>query len=151
MSLRCSSAFLGRMLWLCIVAASIGCSSPSTRENAQLLQLARQADLNYQSGKFDLAHRQYEQLIAANPKFVPGHLRLGALAYRRGDTSAARDRFEIATRLDPRNEQAKYNLAMLHLNEASRLLNEYANLSARASRRQEVLVLLSHLREFGEK
>lgn len=151
MTLRCRSAFLGGILSLCVVAILIGCSSSSTRNDAQLMQLARQADLNYQSGKFDLAHQQYERLIAANPRFVPGHLRLGALAYRKGDTSAARYRFEIAARLDPHNEQAKYNLAMLHLNEASRLLNDYANFSLRASRRQEVLVLLSHLREFGEK
>ncbi|MBB6093022.1 Tfp pilus assembly protein PilF [Povalibacter uvarum] len=139
------------MLLLSALALLASCSSSPNRERVQLMQLARQADLNYQSGKFDVARQQYERLVAANPRFVPGHLRLGALAYRKGDVSSARERFEIATRLDPRNEQAKYNLAMLHLNEASRLLNDYAKLTAKATHRQDVLVLLSHLKEFGEK
>jgi Flp pilus assembly protein TadD len=139
------------MILLSVLALLAGCGSSPNRERTQLMQLARQADLNFQSGKFDLARQQYERLVTANPKFVPGHLRLGALAYRKGDIFAARERFEMATRLDPRNEQAKYNLAMLHLYEASRLLNDYAKLSTKGAHRQDVLALLSQLKEFGEK
>ncbi len=126
------------------------CSSSPSRERSELMQLARQADQNYQNGKFDAARRQYEKVVSANPKFVPGHVRLGVIAYREGDAVAARQRFELAAQLDPRNEQVKYNLAMLHLNEATRLLNDYAT-TAQAGRRDDVLVLLSRLREFGGK
>lgn len=127
------------------------CGSSPSRERSELMQLARQADQNYQNGKFDTARRQYEKVVDANPKFVPGHMRLGVIAYREGDVASARKRFELAAELDPRNEQVKYNLAMLHLNEAMQFLNEYAASTKQTGQRDDVLVLLSRLREFGEK
>lgn len=115
------------------------------------MQLARQAEVNYQNGRFDLARRQYERIVDANPKYVPAHVRLGVIAYRQGNALSARERFELAAELDPGNEQVQYNLAMLHLNEATRLLNHYATSATRAGNREDVLILLARLREFGEK
>ena len=121
---------------VCLIVGLCGCGSSPQRQQTQLLQLARQADQNYQTGKFDRAREQYEAVIAANPKFIPAHLRLGVIAYRDGDLKQAQARFELANRLDPRNPQAQFNLAMLHLNQASLLLNDYVDSSTTpASRR----------------
>lgn len=128
---------------------AVGCSSSPQRQEKELLQLARQADQNYHAGKFDRARGQYETIIAANPNYVPAHLRLGAIAYHDGDMKMAQTRFETVNRLDPRNAQAQYNLAMLHLNEATALLGGYLDTSLNAANRQQVTALLGQLREFG--
>jgi cytochrome c-type biogenesis protein CcmH/NrfG len=133
----------------CVLAALGGCASSPQRQRTELVQLARNADQNYSNGKFDQARKQYETIVAANPKFVPGQIRLGVIAYREGDAKAAQTRFETALRLDPRNSQAKYNLAMLHLNEVTSLLDDYVDTSPQAANRQQVAALLGHLREFG--
>ena len=136
-------------LALGLILALCGCGSSPQRQQTQLLQLARQADQNYQTGKFDRAREQYEAVIAANPKFVPAHIRLGVIAYRDGDLQQAQARFELAHRLDPRNPQAQFNLAMLHLNQASLLLNAYVDGSAAPASRQQVRALLAQLQAFG--
>ncbi|HEY6643029.1 tetratricopeptide repeat protein [Povalibacter sp.] len=128
-----------------------GCGSAPSRQSSQLVQLARQADQNYQSGKFAQAKSQYETILAANPKFVPGQIRLGVIAYHDGDAKTARSRFETALQLDPRNAQARYNLAMLHLNEVTMLLDGYLDASPPAANRQQVTALLGYLREFGSR
>lgn len=135
----------GLLLLLC------ACGSSPTRQSSELLQLARQADQNYAAGKFDQARKQYETIVAANPKFVPGQVRLGVIAYRDGDSKAAQQRFELALQLDPRNQQASYNLAMLHLNEVTRLLDQYVAASPTPTNRLQVSTLLNHLREFGSQ
>jgi Tfp pilus assembly protein PilF len=133
----------------CVLAVLGGCTSSPQRQRTELVQLARQADQNYSNGKFDQAKKQYETIVAANPKFVPGQIRLGVISYREGDAKGAQTRFESALRLDPRNSQAKYNLAMLHLNEVTVLLDAYVDTSPPAANRQQVAALLGHLREFG--
>jgi cytochrome c-type biogenesis protein CcmH/NrfG len=133
----------------CLMVALGGCASSPQRQQTQLRQLARQADENYQAGKFDRAREQYEAVVAANPKFVPGHIRLGVIAYRDGDLKQAQARFELANRLDPRNPQAQFNLAMLHLNQASLLLNDYVDGSTTPASRQQVRALLAQLQAFG--
>ncbi|HMN46350.1 MAG TPA: tetratricopeptide repeat protein [Povalibacter sp.] len=138
-----SIVVIGLSLMLC------GCGSSPQRQQTQLLQLARQADQNYQTGKFDRAREQYEAIVAANPKFVPAHLRLGVIAYRDGDLKQAQARFEVAHRLDPRNPQAQFNLAMLHLNQATLLLNDYVDSSTAPANRQQVRALLAQLQAFG--
>ena len=141
-----------RCLWIlwCAVALSACAASPE-RQHAELVQLARDADQSYQAGRFDRARDQYEKVVAANPQFVPGHLRLGAIAYREGDMQGARARFERVQQLDPKNAQAKYNLAMLHLNEVTILLDDFVTVSPQAANRGQVLILLGQLREFGGK
>lgn len=132
-----------------LVVATGGCTSSPHRQQTQLLQLARQADQNYEDGKFDRARQQYETVVAANPKYVPAHIRLGAIAYRDGDLKQAQARFELAHRLDPRNPQVQYNLAMLHLNQASLLLNDYVDNSTTSDNRPRVRALLAQLQAFG--
>jgi predicted Zn-dependent protease len=133
----------------CVLVVLGGCTSSPQRQRTELVQLARQADQNYENGKFDQAKKQYGTIVAANPKFVPGQIRLGVIAYHEGDAKAAQSRFEAALRLDPRNPLVKYNLAMLHLNEVTALLDDYVGTSPQAANRQQVVALLGHLREFG--
>lgn len=139
-----------RLVVLIYGFALCGCAN-STRVEPKALRLARDAEVAYQSGEFELAKKRYELLLKMNPRYAAAHLRLGAIAYREGDVSAARAQFEIAARKDPKNAQAKYNLAMLSLNDATQLLNEYSTLTAQAPDRERVRVLLSHLREFERK
>ena len=138
------------MLVAWIIAIS-GCSHSPSRQQADQMRLARQADLNYQSGKFDVARKQYESLVQLNPKFSVGFMRLGVIAYRAGAVDAARNNFEAALRADPRNTQATYNLAMLHLNDAARLLDTYMNVTPPAAQREEVRMLIAQLRTFSGK
>jgi lipoprotein NlpI len=115
------------------------------------LRLVRQADTNYQSGRYDLARPQYEALVAANARFTQGHVRLGVIAWHEGDLPAATSRFEAALRIDPHYEQAVYNLAMLRLNDAASLLATYVDASPPAANREPVLVLLGQLKAFGAR
>lgn len=142
-----------RMQWTVIIGIVLlsACSSAPSRQKLDTLRLIRQADVSYQSGRFDLARTQYETLIAANPQFATGQVRLGVIAYHEGDESTARTRFETALRIDPHNEQASYNLAMLHLNDAAALLDTYVGVSPPAANREPVLVLLGQLKAFGAR
>lgn len=113
------------------------------------MRLSRQADITYRNGQYTVARKHYERLIAANPRFVTGHIRLGVIAYANGDSQTARARFERALALDAANEQAQYNLAMLHLSEAMLLLEGYARAAPQAAGQERVLQLISQLRAFG--
>ena len=133
--------------WLLLSA----CINSPTRHQVESMRLARQADLNYQNGRFDIAGKQYQTLVESNPGFALGHVRLGVIAYHEGNSPAALSHFESALNTDPQNEQARYNLAMLHLNEATALLDDYANHCVSGANRDHVLVLLSELKAFGAK
>jgi Flp pilus assembly protein TadD len=101
-----------------------GCAANRATDTA-IAQLTRSAEANYQLGKLDVAERQYDEVLRAQPSNAAAHARLGSIAYRKGDAAVARRHFEQATDHDPGQLQAKYNLAMLDLNDASRLLREY--------------------------
>ena len=127
------------------------CGNTPAKHQADTLRLIRQADASYQAGRFDVARKQYETLAVSNPKLAVAQVRLGIIAYHEGDADNARTRFETALKIDPRNEQARYNLAMLHLNDAAGLLNTYADESPAAANREQVLLLLGALKAFGAK
>jgi tetratricopeptide (TPR) repeat protein len=124
--------------------------SPSRQQSDQL-RLARQADLNYRAGKYEAARKQYESLLAMNPGFSVGQVRLGVIAYGEGDAKTARSHFERALQHDPQNTQASFNLAMLHLTDATRLLGTYINESQATAQRERVQTLLDQIKAFGSK
>ena len=129
----------------------VACGHSPTRQQAEQMRLARQADINYQGGKLEAARKQYETLVQLNPKFATGFVRLGVIAYQTGDAADARLNFTAALKVDPRNTQASYNLAMLHLNDAAKLLDTYMSVTPPASQREEVRLLLAELKRFGGK
>jgi tetratricopeptide (TPR) repeat protein len=57
----------------------------------------------------------YRKALALDPGLAAAHTNLGHLAYRRGDTLAARAAFEAALTLDPEQPEARFNLANLIL------------------------------------
>jgi Tfp pilus assembly protein PilF len=140
-----------RLLMIVGCMMSMGCSHAPARQQSEQMRLARQADINYQGGKFEAARKQYETLVQVNPKFATGFVRLGVIAYQQGDAAKARENFTMALSVDPRNTQASYNLAMLHLNDAASLLNTYMSVTPPTAQRDEVRLLLAELKRFGGK
>jgi tetratricopeptide (TPR) repeat protein len=57
----------------------------------------------------------YRKALALDPGLAAAHTNLGHLAYRRGDTMAARAAFEAALTMDPEQPEARFNLANLIL------------------------------------
>jgi tetratricopeptide (TPR) repeat protein len=57
----------------------------------------------------------YREALALDPGLAAARTNLGSLAYRAGDTTAARDAFEAALALDPDQPEARFNLANLVL------------------------------------
>ena len=57
----------------------------------------------------------YREALALDPGLAAARTNLGGLAYRAGNTSAARDAFEAALALDPDQPEARFNLANLVL------------------------------------
>jgi Tfp pilus assembly protein PilF len=115
------------------------------------LRLARDADASYQAGDLKAAQKKYELLLKANRTYAAAYVRLGAIAYRQGNLPLAKTHFQRAMGQDPNNAQARYNLAMLSLNEARQLLSEYLRLAAPGPNRERTLVLLSRLNDFEKK
>jgi tetratricopeptide (TPR) repeat protein len=61
------------------------------------------------------AEQCYREALALDPGLAAARTNLGSLAYRAGDTAAARDAFEAALALDPDQPEARFNLANLVL------------------------------------
>src|SRR3954470_12773232 len=57
----------------------------------------------------------YREALALDAGLAAARTNLGSLAYRRGDTAAAREAFEAALALDPDQPEARFNLANLVL------------------------------------
>lgn len=125
-----------------------GCAASASQ--AQLLRIAQEADAAYRAGDFSLAKRKYEALLAARPHYAAAHVRLGAIAYAEGDAARAREAFERALEKDARNAQARYNLAMLSLNDAAAHLTQYVALAPDGPNRARALHMLARLRELGQ-
>ena len=65
--------------------------------------------------RLDDAAACYRKALALDAGLAAAHTNLGQIAYRRGDTRAARDAFEAALALDPDQPEARFNLANLIL------------------------------------
>jgi len=128
------------------------CATVPGKQGSTLERLEHDAESDYRSGKLEAARKGYEELLVARPRHAIAHVRLGSIAYREGDATAARSQYEAAANLDPANAQAKYNLAMLSLNDAWRHLQDYVTIAPPSARNREaVLALLAKLREFAER
>lgn len=68
-------------------------------------------DLRVRQGRFQEAAGHYRPYAEANPQQPDAWVNLGAALARAGDIPAARDAFETALRLDPKNKKARANLA----------------------------------------
>ena len=151
MTSRLRLSLLPGIFVLTCVIFFTGCAGAPAKRDVSFLRVARDADASYQAGDLKAAQKKYELLLKANRTYATAYVRLGAIAYRQGNLRLARTYFQRAVGQDPANSQARYNLAMLSLNEARQLLSEYLRLAAPGPNRERTLVLLSQLNDFERK
>jgi thioredoxin-like negative regulator of GroEL len=128
-----------------------GCASPQQKQDSNFLRIVVAADRSYQRHDLTSAKREYQEVLDAKPDYIPAHIRLGAIAYEQGDNLTATAEFKIVIAAEPRNTQARYNLALVNLDEAHRLLGEYLHLQPAAADREKIRALLLQLEQFGGK
>ena len=66
-------------------------------------------------GNLSRAREEYAALVKAHPDFAPGWKSLGILLAKQLDTTAARDALSRAAKLDPKDDEARYYLALVQL------------------------------------
>lgn len=81
--------------------------SAATQTSGQKPKTARQA---LDSGDYDTAIAQYQQLIQKNPKDAVAQNNLGVALQKKGDLEGAIENYKKALELDPDNAQVKTNL-----------------------------------------
>jgi predicted Zn-dependent protease len=116
-----------------------------------LLRTAQAADASYAAGDHDAAKQKYEELLRAKPDHARAALRLGAIAYREGDLAAAEQYFAGVVARDARQANAKYNLAVVKLSHARRLLADYLQLAPATPARERVAALIAALDTHQER
>jgi len=83
----------------------------SPNDPAALLQIAI---LNAQNGLYDLAFREFDKLLAANPRSAEAHNNRGNIYYTLADYDRAFEAYAYAEELDPADGGIKLNLALTH-------------------------------------
>lgn len=71
--------------------------------------------LDGEPARWEEAEACYRKALALDPGLAAAHTNLGQIAYRRGDSRAAREAFDMALALDPDQPEARFNLANLIL------------------------------------
>jgi tetratricopeptide (TPR) repeat protein len=140
-----------RMLlaWSVAMVAVGGCASQES--DRLLLRAAHAADASYAAGDYATARRNYVEVLRAQPHHARAAVRLGAIAYREGDLTAAEQYFAGVVARDSRYANAKYNLAVVKLSQAKRLLTDYLQLAPAAPNRERVAGLIAELDTHQER
>lgn len=138
-------AFL--LLTLCSVAIT-ACAHPRTDE-MQRLQRIRAADLAFQSGDLAKAERLYRTLSEGKRGAESAHVRLGAIAYRRGERERAKEHFKHALRANRDYAPAMYNLAIMSLDESVEYLRRYLSSTSPGPQHDRASELLNELKRFA--
>jgi hypothetical protein len=120
-----------------------GCASQGS--DRLLLRAAQAADASFAAGDYGSARRKYVEVLRAKPDHTRAAIRLGAIAYREGDLTAAEQYFASVVVRDSRHANAKYNLAVVKLSQAKRLLTDYLQLAPAAPNRGRVAGLIAEL------
>ena len=68
---------------------------------------------------FEEAGRQFQRLVALNPKFIPGHVNLGIAKYYSQEYGEALESFQRALEIEPDQIQALYMIGLVHRNQAN--------------------------------
>lgn len=107
----------------CSLADQIRIAPPSFTERVET------ADQAFKAGRYGEATALYRELADENQSLaLPTH-RLGIMAYQAGDLAEAQKQFERSISRNPEQMNALYNLAMVHLESARRLLARHEQLS----------------------
>ncbi|MBS3785804.1 MAG: tetratricopeptide repeat protein [Gammaproteobacteria bacterium] len=106
----------------CSITDRITIGPPGFTERLEL------ADKAFQQGQHDQASALYTTLADENRGLpMPTH-RLGIIAYHANDLPEAQTQFERTLTREPEHAASQYNLAMVHLESARRLLRQHERL-----------------------
>jgi outer membrane protein assembly factor BamD (BamD/ComL family) len=116
-----------------------GCASTNSTstDNKQMSETWNQANKAYASKEWNRAQTLFSELTEQFPEDSEALFRFGVSAYRDGNNRLAEESFEKVIRLEPNNIKATYNLGILELSNAYRLMLQCSrNASTSAERRK---------------
>ncbi|HET8790139.1 MAG TPA: tetratricopeptide repeat protein [Modicisalibacter sp.] len=137
------------LLITALLSGCAGLAGPGSVKSANLVHLWSEGNDAYTLGNFEAARANYEKLIAAAPDNVLALVRLGNIDYRLGDLAGARDYYQRALKIEPRQPQVHYNLAMVELSVARRHLGNYITASDLSAAGSPVSDLITAIDRFG--
>lgn len=101
-----------------------GCASTSSTstDKKQMSETWNQANKAYANKEWNKSQTLFRELTEQFPDDSEALFRLGVSAYRDGNNRLAEESFEKVIRLDPNNIKATYNLGIMELSNAYRLI-----------------------------
>jgi outer membrane protein assembly factor BamD (BamD/ComL family) len=118
----------------CASTSSTNATGPGKR---QMSETWSQANKAYANKEWSRAQKLFGELTEHFPEDSEALFRLGVSAYRDGNNRLAEESFEKVIRLEPENVKATYNLGIMELANAYRLMMQCArNASTSAERRK---------------
>lgn len=117
---RSSSAIRGTGLWAIILVLAILAPAASSTAD-EVASLFAQGNQLYTSGDYRGAIRAYEAIIDKGYESWEVYYNLGNAYYKSGQLGRAILNFERALRLNPRNEDIRYNLELANLKVVDRI------------------------------
>jgi len=122
-------------------------SVKTTSDSSIIWQTAEQ---RYQDGDLQAAAELYREAVALQPQMTWGYLRLGVIAYRRGEQANAEKYFAEVLEREPTNQKALFDMSLLRLQQARDLVDRYLSVTNRqAPRYAEARALAEQFRAIG--
>lgn len=149
-AVKACKSLVPTLLISALLSGCAGLAGPGgSGSNADLVNLWSEGNDAYSIGNFEAARANYEKLVAAAPDNVLALVRLGNIDYRLGDLAGARDYYQRALKIEPRQPQVHYNLAMVELSVARRHLGNYITASELSAAGSPVSDLITAIDRFG--
>lgn len=116
---------LSRICTVCaLLVALAGCASaPEPQGNSEILNLQAEAEYAYQLALLDQAETLYLEILRSIPNFAPAWFRLGNIYSRTGRLDAAILAYERCVELEPENQKALYNMALVRLKQSHQIIS----------------------------
>lgn len=132
-----------------LLSGCAGLTGPDSGNSADLVHLWSEGNDAYALGNFEAARANYEKLVATAPDNVLALVRLGNIDYRLGDLAGARGYYQRALKIEPRQPQVHYNLAMVELSVARRHLGRFMEASETTLVDSPIDELITAIDRFG--
>ncbi|MGZ9899905.1 tetratricopeptide repeat protein [Shewanella gaetbuli] len=108
-----------------LIILLLGCAnSPSNKSNTNLINMLSHANEAYQEARLNDAETQYLAIKQSYPQYKEAWFKLGNIYARQGRLKAAIKQYETVIQLDAEDGRAWYNLAIVKVNEAKKVLTE---------------------------
>ncbi|HET8790059.1 MAG TPA: tetratricopeptide repeat protein [Modicisalibacter sp.] len=148
-AVKACKSLVPALLITALLSGCAGLAGSGSSNSDDLVYLWSEGNDAYALGNFEAARANYEKLIAAAPDNVLALVRLGNIDYRLGDLAGARDYYQRALKIEPRQPQVHYNLAMVELSVARRHLGNYITASDIPAAGSPVSELIIAIDRFG--